>query len=79
VITVLKEIVSPDGLRKAVIYRREDGSFGFGEEVFSQDPREMSWFPSRFQRADSFYPDAETAEREARSRLAWLARMDEEV
>lgn len=62
---VVREIVSPDGARKVVIYRREDGTFGFTASHFSSEPLEMSWIPDPGY-GPSFTPDADSAEREAR-------------
>ena len=67
----MKQLVAPDGKRKVEIFRREDGTFGFTSLRFSDDPRERCWIPhGRF--SECFAPDAQTAEFEARSRVAWL-------
>jgi hypothetical protein len=67
---VVKEILAPDRKRKVEIYHRRDGTFGFGELSFSDEPREMCWVPARSYGCRA--ADQETAEREARSRVEWL-------
>ena len=69
--TIVKEIVAPDGKRKVRIFRRDNGSFGFESLRFSEEPREMSWIPhGRF--FECFALSAKLAEREARGRVDWL-------
>lgn len=61
-----------DGSRKrrVVIFQREDGSFGFDAEFFSDEPLEMAWLPSGF---DSRCDTADRALAEARGRVSWLS------
>jgi hypothetical protein len=67
----VNSIYSADGLRKVVIFERDDGTFGFGSWYFSQHPRELAWIPDG-PATESFCDTAETAEREARGRVWWL-------
>jgi hypothetical protein len=68
---VVRELLSADGRRKVKIFRRVNGTFGFSVWHFSDEPLEMAWIPAGYY-SESFTPDAESAEREARSRVAWL-------
>ena len=76
----LKEILSPDGARRVVIQRYENGFYGFEEEYFCEDHfaeagfdpvAQGQWCPLS---EDSFSlcDTAATAEREARGRISWL-------
>jgi hypothetical protein len=59
--------------RRVVVFRREDGSFGFEEERFSDEPMEMRWIPfGRYSicRCDT----ADRALAEAQNRVEWLAK-----
>ena len=69
---VLKTIGHPDGKRRVLIVRRDNGMFGFEEEAFSEEPFENCWLPCG---EDTFAlcESEETAEREARGRIPWLA------
>jgi hypothetical protein len=61
--------------RRVVVLRRDNGSFGFEEERFSDEPLEMAWIPfGRY--SVSLCDTAERALAEARSRVQWLAQMD---
>jgi hypothetical protein len=67
----IKEIVSRDGRRKVVIFRRDDGSYGFESLQFSDVPEELCWIPSgKF--SACHVADETTAETEARGRVEWL-------
>jgi hypothetical protein len=67
---VLETIYGPDGTRRVHIVRRKNGTFGHEEEYFSTDEYEMCWIP--LSRHLSVFDSAETALREARSRMGWL-------
>jgi hypothetical protein len=70
--TTIHLIADETRKRRVVVFRRDDGSFGFEEERFSDEPLEMAWIP--FGRYSNCRCDtAEHALREARSRVAWLA------
>jgi hypothetical protein len=74
--TTLKTIDDRTGTRRVQIYQRANGSFGFEEWRFGIE--EQCWFPTgRYSYAmiDTF----ENAEKEARSRVAWLAEQVDEV
>ena len=67
---IVKTINDRTGKRRVEIYQRADGSFGFEEWQFGIE--EQSWFP--FGRYSYAVIDTlENAEREARSRVSWLA------
>ena len=65
--SVVKVLMSRDGKRKVEIFRAADGTYGFEELYFSEEPRERCWIAA----------DAEIAEREARGRVEWLRREGE--
>lgn len=71
----LRTLYSPDGRERVHIVRRSNGSFGFEEEYFSDHPSEMCWC-SRTQLPLCICDSAETALREARSRVLWLVEAD---
>ncbi len=56
--------------RRVIIFQRNDGSFGFDEEHFSDEPLEMAWLQAGY---DSRCDTAERALGEARGRVGWLA------
>ena len=68
---ILKEIFSSDLKRKTVIFQREDNSFSFEEQIFSEDPFELCWIPYG-KYSISYFDNALKAEREAKSRINWL-------
>ena len=68
---IIQTIYSPDGRERVHIVRRANGSFGFEAEYFSAQPAEMCWCP-RPQRPLCICDSAETALREARTRVGWL-------
>ena len=76
IMRIVKEILSPDKMRKVVIFERDDGTFGFETYRFSEDPYETDWAPYG-KWSICYTPDAQTAEREARGRIEWL--QDENV
>jgi len=58
-------------VRRVIVFARDDGSFGFQEERFSDDPMENAWLPfGRYSitRCDT----AARALAEARARISWL-------
>ncbi len=68
---IIREIYSQDRKRRVCIVQRENGSFGFEEEYFSDDPFEMSW--CRYGQYPLAICDSEeTALREAMGRVKWL-------
>jgi hypothetical protein len=58
--------------RRVTIFRRDDGSFSFLEERFSDDPREQCWLPQTHRRSIPICDSFETATREAAGRIVWL-------
>ena len=66
----LKTITDRSGKRRVDIYQRTDGSFGFEDWEFGS--KEGSWYPvGRYSHAA--IDTLENAEKEARSRIQWLA------
>lgn len=59
--------------RRVVIFEREDGSFGFEHQRFSEEPLEMAWIPFG---QDCRCDTPERALAEARGRVAWLGEKD---
>ena len=59
--------------RRVVIFEREDGSFGFEHQRFSEEPLEMAWIPYE---QDCRCDTPERALAEARGRVAWLGQTD---
>jgi hypothetical protein len=57
--------------RRAVIFQRDDGSFGFEEQKFSDEPRETAWIPVG--RRDCRCDTIERALAEVRGRVDWLS------
>lgn len=73
---VLKEIYSDDGAHRVVILRHPSGLYGFDEEEKCSDDGAAHWHPMPTSSpAPSFAmcDTPETAEREARARVSWLA------
>lgn len=62
----------PSGKLRVIIFQRDDGSFGFEDQKFSDEPLELSWIP-RGRYSVSFCDSAERATAEARGRVDWLA------
>ena len=58
--------------RRVLIIARDDGTFSFAEETFSEHPHEQSWVRTRT-RVATICASAENAEREARRRIDLLA------
>lgn len=70
--TTVRTIYDVAKKRRVVIFQGEDGSFGFEEQRFSDEPLEMCWIP--FGRYSVCYCDtAERALVEARGRVSWLS------
>jgi hypothetical protein len=70
--TTVQTIYDDAKKRRVIILQREDGSFGFEEQRFSDEPLEMCWIP--FGRYSVCHCDtAERALVEARGRVTWLS------
>jgi len=70
--TKIQTITDKTLTRRVVVFRRDDGSFGFEEEWFSDEPLEKMWIPfGKYSvcRCDS----EERALAEARGRVSWMA------
>jgi len=69
----VKTIYDDTGKRRAIIFQRDDGTFGFDEEYFSDDPLEKCWVSASLHgecRCDSL----EIAIRETVGRVDWLSK-----
>ena len=58
-----------------MIFQRANGSYGFEEQRFSDDPVEMTWIPQG-KYATAICASAELAMAEARGRIAWAAELE---
>jgi hypothetical protein len=68
----VKCLASPDGKSRVVLFRRDDGSFGFSVQRLATESEPEAWIPTgRY--SECFASDAAAAESEARERVAWLA------
>lgn len=70
-VTTVRTISHADGKRRVHIVDRGDGTYGYEEEHFSDDPFEMCWVPRR-QFPLTICDSSQRAEREARAAVAWL-------
>jgi hypothetical protein len=43
---IIQTIYDDSRKRRVIIFHRNDGSFGFEEEFFSDEPLELAWLPS---------------------------------
>src|SRR6185436_805365 len=76
--TTVQTIYDDIKKRRVLIIRRDDGSFGFEEERFSDEPLEMCWIS--FGRYSVCHCDtAERAVIEARGRVSWLSESKHET
>jgi hypothetical protein len=72
---VLRTFYAPDGKHRLFIYARENGAFGYQEELYDEKSLEMRWIPAReFQPPDS--DTAEAALEAARAAVPWLAGLE---
>jgi hypothetical protein len=69
---VVSTIYDASRKRRVHIFQRADGTFGFSEEQYLDDPREMCWTPIG-RGSEARVDSADAALREARSRVAWLS------
>ena len=56
--------------RRVIIFQRDDGTFGFNEEKFSDEPLEKTWIP--IDRRNSQCDTLEQVLTEIRGRVDWL-------
>jgi hypothetical protein len=64
----LRTLVAPWQTRRVVVFRRDDGSFGFEDQRFSL---EQSWHATgRY--LECYADSADNAEHEARQHVPWL-------
>jgi len=67
----IKEIVSSDGIRRVVIFQKEDGRYSFREEKLLKARAGTQWGPMWNPEPGS-YVSEETAERAARASIKWI-------
>lgn len=67
----IETIYDSEQERRVVIYQRDDGSFGFVEDYFSELPLEHCWIESD-RDTESFCDTLETVRREVYGRVSWL-------
>lgn len=70
----IRTIYSANRRERVSIFRREDGTYGYCEECFSEEPPERCWIPAG-RRTESICSSEETVLREAIGRVPWLAGM----
>jgi len=63
---IIREILHPDGLLRAIIVRRNDGRFTYRR----QEKEGQDWGPATIDAG--VYDSPDTAEMEARQRIPWL-------
>lgn len=73
--SVVRTIYSSDQLRRVEIFRRDDGSFGFKEDHFSNDPFDRCWIDYAVRHSESFCPTEAIVLREVIGRVGWLSDM----
>jgi glycosyltransferase involved in cell wall biosynthesis len=75
---VVKILYHPAGRQRVLVVQRANGSYGFEEEQLKGEAAAMDWHPVS-QGAFSICDSAATAEREARSSVAWLEALGSDV
>ena len=68
--TLIKTLLSDNGLMKVELFRRQDGTFGFQEWHFHSQENAWALFGRR---PTSICDSLEKAEAEARGRVEWLS------
>ena len=68
----IREIYDASKKRRVLIIRRENGTFGYDEEYFSEEPLERCWI-SRGRFPLAVCDTESTALLEAMGRIEWLA------
>ncbi len=69
---IIQTIMFDDEKRRVVVFQRDDGSFGFEEQRYSEKPLESAWHEVGDHSAIRFETVA-GALIEARGRVPWLA------
>ncbi|MCH7728520.1 MAG: hypothetical protein IH991_18870 [Planctomycetes bacterium] len=70
---VVDTIYDEDRKRRVQVFQRDDGTFGYCEEHFSDYPNEDCWIPRR-QQIESFCDTLETVMREVHGRVEWVSK-----
>lgn len=68
----IRKIYDDTRKHRVIIFRRDDGTFGFMDEMYSEEPDEMGWMP-RGRYSECICDSLEAAEKEARGRVDWLS------
>jgi hypothetical protein len=74
----VRQVLSSSGKERVIIYRRENGTFGFEEERWSSDPNEQCWI-SFGNYSYCICGSEEEAIREALGRVSWLSERQPEA
>jgi hypothetical protein len=75
---VVETIYDSGRQRRACAFRRDDGTFGFYEEHYSDDQFEQCWV-ARWPATESVCDTFETVLREIHGRVSWLTATDSEA
>ncbi|MFT5327826.1 MAG: hypothetical protein ACI8P0_005731 [Planctomycetaceae bacterium] len=70
----IRTIYSADRQSRVCVFRRDDGTYGFHEEQYSDAPLEQCWIPAR-RHTESFCASEDIVLRESIGRVPWLAQM----
>jgi hypothetical protein len=71
--TLERTIYDKSGTRRVRIFQESIGFYSFVEETFSPDQMENCWLPIASRRSKPICDSIDTALREAKQRIAWLA------
>jgi hypothetical protein len=72
---LVDQVVNHDKTRRVNFYLKNDGTFTYEQEMFSNEPEEMVWIPTGPSVARIF-DTLETARREASGNISWLNNND---
>ena len=70
----IRTIYSADRKSRVCVFRRDDGTYGFSEERFSDEPLEQCWIPAG-RRTETFCSSEDIVLRESIGRVPWLGEM----
>ena len=70
--TIIDILLHETGKFRVVIFQCTDGSFGFEDQKFSDEPLEQCWIPTG-RHSECFCDSVEQAVTEARTCASWLA------
>ncbi len=73
--SIVRTIYSRDRCRRVEVFQRDEGSFGFKEDAFSDEPFEYCWIDYAVRHSESFCPSEQIVLREVVGRVEWLKEM----